>query len=200
VPLPVSLDTSWGLDHGTWAVLCHVYPHANVPIVQFSIDETQPASFHFEIGRKLAPLREEGVLIVGSGNLVHNLHTYVWGRHVPDPYDWAVRFETLAREMMLAGDFKPLIEYDRLRTRGNAFDSNTGSLSSTALCARDQAGTRTDHTPRRRCRWRIDIDVGSTRRPTVIAWSSRRRQTDEAPSNNGCTGAQDFILSLLRVS
>lgn len=113
-PLPVRLDPSWGLDHGTWAVLCHVYPHANIPIVQLSIDETQPPSFHFEIGRKLAPLREEGVLIAGSGNLVHNLHTYAWGRHVPDPYDWAVRFETLAREMMLAGDFQPLIQYDKL--------------------------------------------------------------------------------------
>lgn len=113
-PLPVRLDTSWGLDHGTWAVLRHVYPHANVPIVQLSIDETQPASVHFEIGKKLAPLREEGVLIAGSGNLVHNLHTYAWGQHVPDPYDWAVRFETLAREMMLAGNFKPLIDYDKL--------------------------------------------------------------------------------------
>jgi 4,5-DOPA dioxygenase extradiol len=113
-PLPVTLDSSWGLDHGTWAVLRHVYPHANIPVVQLSIDETQPASFHFEIGRKLAPLRGEGVLIAGSGNLVHNLHTYAWGRHVPDPYDWAVRFETLAREIMLAGEFRPLIEYDKL--------------------------------------------------------------------------------------
>lgn len=113
-PLPVTLDASWGLDHGTWAVLRHVYPDANVPIVQLSIDETQPASFHFEVGQRLAPLREEGVLIAGSGNIVHNLHTYAWGRHVPDPYDWAVRFETRAREMMLAGDFKPLIDYEKL--------------------------------------------------------------------------------------
>ena len=59
--------------------------------MQLSIDETQPADFHFEIGRKLAPLRDEGILIVGSGNLVHNLHAYAWGRHMPDPYDWAVR-------------------------------------------------------------------------------------------------------------
>ena len=113
-PLEVALDTSWGLDHGTWSVLRHVYPKADVPIVQLSIDETRPASFHFELGRKLAPLREEGVLIVGSGNLVHNLHAYAWGRHPRDPYDWAVRFETSAKQMMLAGEFKHLVNYDLL--------------------------------------------------------------------------------------
>ncbi len=113
-PLPVALDNSWGLDHGTWSVLRHVYPDANIPIVQLSIDETQPASFHFEIGRKLAPLRDEGILIVGSGNLVHNLHTYAWGRHVPDPYDWTVRFETEAKQIMIAGEYKPLIDYEKL--------------------------------------------------------------------------------------
>jgi 4,5-DOPA dioxygenase extradiol len=113
-PLAVSLDNSWGLDHGTWSVLRHVYPAADIPIVQLSIDETKPASFHFEIGKKLAVLREEGVLIVGSGNLVHNLHTYAWGGHSRDPYDWAVRFESAARDMMLAGEHKPLIHYETL--------------------------------------------------------------------------------------
>jgi len=113
-PLPVKLDNSWGLDHGTWSVLRHVYPKADIPVVQLSIDETQPPSFHFDIGRKLAPLRDEGILIVGSGNLVHNLHAYAWGRHMPDPYDWAVRFETEAKEMMIAGEYKPLIDYERL--------------------------------------------------------------------------------------
>jgi|SRR5579875_5067 len=113
-PLPVSLDNSWGLDHGTWTVLRHVYPNADIPVVQISIDETQPPSFHFEIGRKLAPLRAEGILILGSGNLVHNLHTYAWGRHVTDPYDWAIHFETEAKQMMLAGEYKPLIEYEKL--------------------------------------------------------------------------------------
>jgi 4,5-DOPA dioxygenase extradiol len=103
-----------GLDHGTWSVLRHVYPAADIPIVQLSIDETQPASFHFEIGRKLAPLRDQGILIVGSGNLVHNLHTYAWGRHAPDPYDWAVRFETEAKQMMRAGEYKRLIDYEKL--------------------------------------------------------------------------------------
>jgi 4,5-DOPA dioxygenase extradiol len=113
-PVPVTLDNSWGLDHGTWSVLRHVYPAADVPVVQLSIDETQPAEFHFEIGRKLAPLRDDGVLIVGSGNVVHNLHAYAWGRHMPDPYDWAVRFESEAKQMMLAEEYKPLISYERL--------------------------------------------------------------------------------------
>ena len=113
-PLPVGFDDSWGLDHGTWSVLRHVYPNANVPVVQLSIDEAQPASVHFEIGRRLAPLRAEGILIVGSGNLVHNLHAYAWGRHMPDPYDWAIHFETEAKQMMLAGEYKPLIDYEHL--------------------------------------------------------------------------------------
>jgi 4,5-DOPA dioxygenase extradiol len=113
-PLDVKRDNSWGLDHGTWSVLRHVYPAADIPVVQLSIDETQTASFHFEIGKKLAPLREEGVLIVGSGNLVHNLHTYAWGRHPREPYDWAVRFESTARQLMLAGENEPLINYDML--------------------------------------------------------------------------------------
>jgi 4,5-DOPA dioxygenase extradiol len=113
-PLPVKLDESWGFDHGTWSVLRHVYPDANIPIVQLSIDETQPASFHFEIGKRLAPLREEGILIIGSGNLVHNLHAYAWGQHLPDPYDWAVRFENTAKDAIAAGDFKPLIDYEKL--------------------------------------------------------------------------------------
>lgn len=113
-PIPVSFDNDWGLDHGTWSVLVHVYPKADIPVVQLSIDESQPASFHFELGKKLAALRDEGVLIVGSGNLVHNLGTYAWGRHRPEPYDWAVKFELEARQMILAGDFKPLIHYEKL--------------------------------------------------------------------------------------
>ena len=113
-PVPVILDEQWGLDHGTWSVLCHVFPKANVPIVQLSIDEAQTPAFHFELARRLAPLREEGVLIIGSGNLVHNLHTYAWGRHVPEPYDWAITFEKKARELMQAGEFKSLVDYEAL--------------------------------------------------------------------------------------
>lgn len=113
-PLQVSLDDSWGLDHGTWSVLRHVYPAADIPVVQLSIDETRPASFHFEVGKKLAALRQEGILIAGSGNLVHNLEAYAWGRHSQDPYDWAIHFETEAKQMMIAGEYKPLIQYERL--------------------------------------------------------------------------------------
>lgn len=113
-PLPVSLDSSWGLDHGTWSVLRHVYPDADVPVVQLSIDASRPAFFHFELGRKLAPLRDEDVLIVGSGNLVHNLRAYAWGQQVCEPYHWAIEFEAAARQLILAGDFGPLVDYEKL--------------------------------------------------------------------------------------
>lgn len=113
-PLPVTLDNRWGLDHGTWSVLVHAFPNADIPVVQLSINETEPASFHFELGKKLAPLREEGILLAGSGNLVHNLHAYAWGRHMPEPYDLAIKFEEEARQMMLAGDLRPLVNYEEL--------------------------------------------------------------------------------------
>ena len=112
-PLPVRFDDQWGLDHGTWSVLCHVYPGADVPVVQLSIDETRFPSFHYEIGQRLAPLREEGILILGSGNIVHNLHAYAWGRHAQEPYEWTLSFEKRVRELLLAEEHKPLIEYER---------------------------------------------------------------------------------------
>jgi len=113
-PLPVDLDQSWGLDHGTWSVLLHVYPDAAIPVVQLSIDETKDAATHFEIARCLAPLRDEGVLIVGSGNIVPNLHAYAWGNHSAAPYEWALRFEGLARELLAQGDFAALVDYESL--------------------------------------------------------------------------------------
>jgi 4,5-DOPA dioxygenase extradiol len=113
-PMPVVRDREWGLDHGTWSVLRHVFPDADVPVVQLSIDETQPPAFHYDLGRRLAPLRDEGVLIVGSGNLVHNLHAFAWGRHPIQPFDWAVRFERQARELMSSRDVGPLVDYESL--------------------------------------------------------------------------------------
>jgi 4,5-DOPA dioxygenase extradiol len=110
-PLPVASDESWGLDHGTWSVLCHLYPQADIPVVQLSIDATQPPEFHFDIGRRLAPLREEGILILGSGNLVHNLRAYAWGEENATPYDWAISFESRVRELLLASETAPLLDY-----------------------------------------------------------------------------------------
>src|SRR5690606_34847861 len=112
-PVPVAQDQSWGLDHGTWSVLVHVFPDADIPVVQLSINEAKAASWHYAIARDLAPLRDEGILIMGSGNLVHNLHTYAWGQAV-EPLDWAVRFENLARTAMSEGDFSTLVGYESL--------------------------------------------------------------------------------------
>ncbi len=113
-PTSVALDQSWGLDHGTWSVLTHVFPDADIPVVQLSIDERQPPLFHYELGKRLAPLRKEGILVIGSGNLVHNLHAYAWGQGGRQPFDWAVRFEQQARQLLLSGDHAPLIGYEQL--------------------------------------------------------------------------------------
>jgi 4,5-DOPA dioxygenase extradiol len=113
-PTEVPLDKSWGLDHGTWSVLVHAFPSANVPVVQLSIDGTKPPRFHYELAKKLAPLRNEGVLIVGSGNVVHNLGRIQWAKDAK-PYDWAVRFNDKVRGYLAARDHGPLIDY---ATRG----------------------------------------------------------------------------------
>lgn len=114
-PLNVARDEGdWGLDHGTWSVLCRVYPKADIPVIQISINEEAPASFHYELGKKLAPLRDEGVLIVGSGNVVHNLHAFAWGRHQVEPFDWAMRFDELVRRSIVEKNFAPLIAYESL--------------------------------------------------------------------------------------
>jgi 4,5-DOPA dioxygenase extradiol len=113
-PLRVESDVTWGLDHGTWAVLCHAFPEADVPVVQLRIDETQPAQFHYDLGRQLRELRDQGVLIMGSGDVVHNLHAYAWGGHPVEPYDWALRFEAQVRACITAGDHAPLIAYESI--------------------------------------------------------------------------------------
>ena len=113
-PTRVALDEHWGLDHGAWSVLCHLLPQADVPVVQLSIDETEPPAFHYELGRRLAPLRNEGVLVIGSGNVVHNLHAYAWGRHPAEPFEWALRFEEQVKRLLTAGQHVPLIDYDAL--------------------------------------------------------------------------------------
>jgi 4,5-DOPA dioxygenase extradiol len=111
----VHLDRSeWGLDHGTWSVLSKAYPDADVPVVQLSMDATRPPAWHYEVGRRLAPLRDEDVLIVGSGNIVHNLRVMSWeGRQAP-PYDWAERFDVAMRAAIEADQPQAVIDYAAL--------------------------------------------------------------------------------------
>ena len=111
-PTPVERDQAWGLDHGAWSILLRMFPAAEVPVVQLAIDRTQPPSVHYDIGRRLGALRDEGVLVLGSGNLVHNLHAYSWGQHPAQPYDWAVEFEAQVLKCLGGGDHGPLIAYD----------------------------------------------------------------------------------------
>jgi 4,5-DOPA dioxygenase extradiol len=114
VPKEVDLDLRWGLDHGTWSVLVHMYPDANVPVIQLGLDETLTPEEHFALARNLRPLRTEGVLLLGSGNVVHNLHAYAWGDHRIEPYDWGERFEQRIRELMTAGDFESIAHYEQM--------------------------------------------------------------------------------------
>lgn len=110
-PVDVQLDHSWGLDHGTWGVLVKAFPEADIPVVQLSIDGTQPAAWHFDIGRKLASLRDEGVLICGSGDVVHNLRMMMRGSG--DEYDWARRFNDKIRDHLERGDIEAIVDYEQ---------------------------------------------------------------------------------------
>ena len=117
-PLAVDLDQGWGLDHGSWSVLAHIFPQADVPVVQLSIDRTKPAAWHYDLGRRLAPLRDEGVLILGSGDVVHNLRLIDraammgagGGGAAPD---WATRFNENIRDAIARGDDEAVIDFER---------------------------------------------------------------------------------------
>ncbi|PWC20237.1 4,5-DOPA dioxygenase extradiol [Brenneria roseae subsp. roseae] len=111
-PYPVVADQSqWGLDHGSWGVLIKMYPHADIPVVQLSVDGTQPAAYHYELGRKLAVLRNEGIMIVASGNVVHNLRMAKWDG-AADAYPWATSFNQFVRDnLTYQGDNHPLIDF-----------------------------------------------------------------------------------------
>ena len=99
-PVWVGLDhDTWGIDHGTWSVLCHMYPEADVPVVQLSIDASKPFEYHLDLGGRLAPLRDQGVLVVGSGNIVHNLGRMDPG-HLHEGFDWAERFDRDAAALL----------------------------------------------------------------------------------------------------
>lgn len=109
----VGLDQRWGLDHGAWSVVKHLYPKADVPIIQMSIDYTQNAQYHYELAKELAMLRKKGVLIVGSGNMVHNLGMIAWDKLNADSYgfDWAIEANEKMKQYILSGDHKQLINY-----------------------------------------------------------------------------------------
>lgn len=117
----VHLDDKWGLDHGSWSVVKHLYPNADVPIIQLSIDYTQPAAYHYEIAQQLAELRKKGVLIIGSGNMVHNLRMVAWDKlnTTGYAYEWATIANDKMKKFILDGNHQALIDF---RQQGKEFD------------------------------------------------------------------------------
>lgn len=117
----VLLDDKWGLDHGAWSVVKHLYPDAEVPVIQMSIDYTQPASYHYELAQELASLRHKGILIIGSGNMVHNLRMVAWDKlnEAGFAWDWAQEAKEKMKNYILDGNHKALIDF---RNQGKAFD------------------------------------------------------------------------------
>lgn len=113
-------DTEWGLDHGTWSVIKHMYPEADVPVYQLSIDYTKDASYHYELAAKLKKLRDKGVMIVGSGNIVHNLREIDWSQGVirENGYDWALETREEVNKLLLEGDYEALLDY---KSKGSAW-------------------------------------------------------------------------------
>lgn len=112
----VELDHDWGLDHGAWTIIRHMYPEANIPVLQLSIDYTQGPQYHYELSKELLSLRRKGVLIIGSGNMVHNLRMVAWNR-LSEPgfgYDWTMQINSRFKELIEKGDHKPLINYSSL--------------------------------------------------------------------------------------
>ncbi|KAA2240942.1 4,5-DOPA dioxygenase extradiol [Chitinophaga agrisoli] len=112
----VGLDHEWGLDHGTWTVVRRMYPEAHIPVLQLSIDYHQPPQYHYELAKELAALRKKGVLIIGSGNMVHNLRMVAWDR-MDRPeygYDWCIEMNELFKKHILDGNHQALIDYEKL--------------------------------------------------------------------------------------
>lgn len=110
----VGLDHDWGLDHGTWSVVKHMYPGADIPVLQLSIDYHKPGQYHFDLAKELAELRKKGVLVIGSGNMVHNLGMVTWGKPEDYAFDWAIEMNDTFKKHITNGDFKPLLNYESL--------------------------------------------------------------------------------------
>lgn len=116
----IGLDDKWGLDHGAWSVVKHLYPNADIPVIQMSIDYSQPARYHYELAKELNSLRHKGVLIIGSGNIVHNLRMVAWRRLNEEfAFDWAIEANEKMKSHILSGDHQKLIDF---RSQGKAFD------------------------------------------------------------------------------
>ena len=113
-PLPVRLDEEWGLDHGTWTVLHHAYPDADIPVVQLSMDVNATPAQHWEIGKMLRPLRDEGILIMATGNIVHNLPAMDWENPDAPPYPWAERFNQTMLDAVMADEPQVVIDFEAL--------------------------------------------------------------------------------------
>lgn len=112
---PVELDYEWGLDHGSWTILRYIFPQADIPVYQLSIDFYKSAEYHYELGKELAQLREKGVLIVGSGNLVHNLRMVAWPRMNEEfGYGWSQEINETFKQLITGHDHKSLIQYEKL--------------------------------------------------------------------------------------
>ncbi|MDO8499823.1 MAG: 4,5-DOPA dioxygenase extradiol [bacterium] len=109
----VQWDTDWGLDHGCWVVIKRLFPEADVPVFQMSLDATKPPQFHYDLARELHALRRQGVLIIGSGNIVHNLWLITYDETAP-PYDWAIEFDEVTKKLITAGDHRALIDYKKM--------------------------------------------------------------------------------------
>lgn len=112
----VGLDHDWGLDHGTWTVVRHMYPNADIPVLQLSIDYSKPPQYHYELAKEITALRKKGVLIIGSGNMVHNLRMVAWDKINVSNYgfDWAIEMNEIFKQKIGNGDHKALIEYEKL--------------------------------------------------------------------------------------
>ena len=111
---PVGLDTEWGLDHGTWSVLKPMFPAADIPVVQLSMDYSRPMAEHYALGRQLAALRDHGVLIVGSGNIVHNLRAARFGLASNQAYDWAIEFDKTIGGQIASGNLAALQDFQKM--------------------------------------------------------------------------------------
>ena len=110
----IELDHDWGLDHGTWTVVRHMYPEANIPVLQLSIDYTKSPAQHYEIAKEIYALRKKGILVIGSGNMVHNLRMLSWEMINGGGYDWANEMNDKFKNLIINGDHQPLINYSSL--------------------------------------------------------------------------------------